>query len=162
MMTGQMLGGSSPIVAAEYQMAILWLIFTSAALSTTTSLLLAINNAVFDQDHRLAINNILKKIDQKMDLSAYVYMLLCKAMSGTYSRLKITSVTSFGTQRYELVQRTPDDMIFRSNFHFVSNTPSHPAFHDMSFQSSTVLFEVSSMNVVSGEAALFSPEGKIC
>ena len=33
-MTGQLLGGASPLVAAEYQMAILWLICATTFIST--------------------------------------------------------------------------------------------------------------------------------
>jgi ABC-type iron transport system FetAB permease component len=34
MMTGQLLGGATPLVAAEYQMAILWLICATTSIST--------------------------------------------------------------------------------------------------------------------------------
>ncbi len=41
MMTGQILGGSSPLVAIKYQIAIMLAIFTSMTISTTTAILMA-------------------------------------------------------------------------------------------------------------------------
>jgi ABC-type glutathione transport system ATPase component len=61
MMTGQLLGGASPLTAALYQMAILWLICGTAALSTWTSLYLASKGAIFDKSHRLTPHRIIKK-----------------------------------------------------------------------------------------------------
>lgn len=71
MMTGQLLGGSSPYVAAEYQMAILWLIFTSAFLSTCTATYLTIKHAIFGDRDTLTTNKIMKRSDLKgMDVRA--------------------------------------------------------------------------------------------
>lgn len=64
MMTGQLLGGSSPYIAAEYQMAILWLIFTSAFLSTCTATYLTIKN-IFGECDGLTTNKIKKRSDLK-------------------------------------------------------------------------------------------------
>ena len=64
MMTGQLLGGSSPYIAAEYQMAILWLIFTSAFLSTCTATYLTIRN-IFGECDALTTNQIKKRSDMK-------------------------------------------------------------------------------------------------
>lgn len=66
MMTGQLLGGTAPLVAAQYQMAILYLILTTNVLSTIISVLLAIRHAVFE-DHRLT-NRISKRADGKQDI----------------------------------------------------------------------------------------------
>jgi len=64
MMTGQLLGGSPPNVAAEYQMAILWLIFTSAFLSTCTATYLTIRN-IFGECDALTTNKIKKRSEMK-------------------------------------------------------------------------------------------------
>ena len=61
MMTGQLLAGASPLVAAEYQLVILWLIFATVGFSTLAGLYLALENAVFDKEHRLTLPKISKK-----------------------------------------------------------------------------------------------------
>lgn len=68
MMTGQLLAGASPLVAAEYQLVILWLIFATVGLSTFSGLFLALRNAVFDDEHRLTLSKISKK--EKSSLEA--------------------------------------------------------------------------------------------
>lgn len=58
MMSGQILGGSLPLVAAEYQIAILFLICGITAVSTYAGTQLALNHAVFDEKHRLTPGRI--------------------------------------------------------------------------------------------------------
>jgi putative ABC transport system permease protein len=60
MMTGQILGGTSPEQAARYQILILFLIAAATALGTTTAVLLTVS-AVFDERHRLRVDRILKE-----------------------------------------------------------------------------------------------------
>lgn len=94
MMTGQLLGGASPLVAAEYQMAIVWysshfllheniialtiypacrLICTTAAVSTYVAVSLAIRHAVFDKCHRLTPSRIIKRAKGKMSIETALW-----------------------------------------------------------------------------------------
>jgi len=66
MMTGQLLGGASPLDAAEYQMAILFLLLATAAISTYVGMTLAVKHAVFDDNHRLTPAKIIKRSEGKM------------------------------------------------------------------------------------------------
>lgn len=59
MMTGQILGGVPPALAARYQLLILFLIASATALGTAGSVLLAIR-ALFDGQHRLRRDRILR------------------------------------------------------------------------------------------------------
>jgi putative ABC transport system permease protein len=69
MMTGQLLGGSPPLTAAEYQMAILYLIVATSSITTIISLSLAVKNAVFDMnEHRLTLNKITKTKKAEIDV----------------------------------------------------------------------------------------------
>ncbi|MCB9765735.1 MAG: ABC transporter permease [Alphaproteobacteria bacterium] len=58
MMTGQILGGTAPGLAARYQMLILFLIAAAVALGTTLATLVAVR-AVFDGEDRLRAERIL-------------------------------------------------------------------------------------------------------
>jgi ABC-type multidrug transport system fused ATPase/permease subunit len=71
MMTGQLLGGTSPSVAAEHQMALLYLLVSTSSITTITALGLAVKNAVFDvNEHRLTLNKIIitKKKTSEVDV----------------------------------------------------------------------------------------------
>ena len=58
MMTGQILGGVPPGMAARYQILILFLIASATAMGTAASVLLSIR-ALFDDQHRLRRERIL-------------------------------------------------------------------------------------------------------
>ena len=60
MMTGQILGGSSPVVAIKYQILIMIAIFVGCSLNLMLSILLA-NRFVFDSFGRIKANLFLKK-----------------------------------------------------------------------------------------------------
>lgn len=55
MMTGQILGGVDPMLAARYQIVILFLIAGAVALSTAMAVLIS-TSSLFDADHRLQID----------------------------------------------------------------------------------------------------------
>lgn len=78
MMTGQLLGGTAPHVAAEYQMAILYLIVTTAAVSSFVAVLLAVRHAIFDREHRLTPEKLIKSgkvdIDQALLLAVRQFL----------------------------------------------------------------------------------------
>lgn len=76
MMTGQLLGGASPLVAAEYQMVILWLICSTSALSTFIALSCAIKHAALDENHRLTYSRIIKKSTGKTNIEVAIYRAL--------------------------------------------------------------------------------------
>ncbi len=60
MMTGQILGGVAPALAARYQILILFLIASATALGTAGSVLLCLR-ALFDDQHRLRRERIVKR-----------------------------------------------------------------------------------------------------
>lgn len=62
MMTGQILGGTPPGMAARYQMLIMFLIAAATALGTLVSVLLS-TRALFDGGHRLRAERILRRKD---------------------------------------------------------------------------------------------------
>ncbi|CAM9723994.1 unnamed protein product, partial [Ectocarpus fasciculatus] len=99
MMTGQLLAGASPLVAAEYQLVILWLIFATVGFSTLVGLYLALENAVFDNEHRLTLPKISKKPKTSIEelvanlasavwtrLWSFVGRALCCYSNGRYTR----------------------------------------------------------------------------
>ena len=57
MMTGQILGGTDPILAARYQLVILFVIAAATAAGTALAVLLSIR-ALFDADHRLRTDRL--------------------------------------------------------------------------------------------------------
>ncbi|MCB9742197.1 MAG: iron export ABC transporter permease subunit FetB [Alphaproteobacteria bacterium] len=57
MMTGQILGGTEPGLAARYQLLILFLIAASVAIGTTVAVLLAAR-LMFDAEHRLRLDRL--------------------------------------------------------------------------------------------------------
>jgi len=57
MMTGQMLGGVSPMIAARYQILVMFLIGAATAAGVTGAVLLCVR-ALFDRDHRLRIERL--------------------------------------------------------------------------------------------------------
>ena len=87
MMTGQLLSGSTPLVAAEYQMSILWLIFATAAVSTYIAVLLVISQGVFDNDHRLSQGKITKR-SEKVSCDGYMYLMGKMLVTNMYSCVK--------------------------------------------------------------------------
>jgi putative ABC transport system permease protein len=102
MMTGQLLGGTAPFTAAEYQMAILYLIVTTSSISTFVSIIMTIKKAVFDTQHRLTKHKITKRSDGKLeidvalikavkDLVGGVLWLLRKAVNVITTAQPITS-----------------------------------------------------------------------
>jgi putative ABC transport system permease protein len=71
MMTGQLLSGTSPSVAAEHQMALMYLLVSTSSITTIIALGLAVKNAVFDMKaHQLSLNKLIitKKKASKIDV----------------------------------------------------------------------------------------------
>ncbi|HHO52589.1 MAG TPA: iron export ABC transporter permease subunit FetB [Deltaproteobacteria bacterium] len=60
MMTGQILGGVDPVLAARYQIVILFLIAGAIAVSTATAVLIS-TSSLFDAAHRLRIHRLQRK-----------------------------------------------------------------------------------------------------
>jgi putative ABC transport system permease protein len=60
MMTGQILGGTSPVLAARYQILIMFLIAGAVALGTGTTVIAAVR-AMFDADHRLRVDRFTRR-----------------------------------------------------------------------------------------------------
>lgn len=85
MMTGQLIGGTSPAVAAEYQMAILYLLVTTATISSFTSVLLAVRHAVFDREHRLTPEKLIKS--GKVEIDQAIYRLVLQSGQFVYHQL---------------------------------------------------------------------------
>jgi len=78
MMTGQILAGSSPVLAARYQMIIMYLIAFGSMISMTISILALITRVIFDERERLQADRIRKRIrmGKRKD---WVSLLLSKA-----------------------------------------------------------------------------------
>jgi ABC-type multidrug transport system fused ATPase/permease subunit len=73
MMTGQLLGGSTPLVAAEYQMAILFLLAATTTISTYLSVVLAIKHAVMSPEQRLTPERIVTKTGSKVSIDVAIW-----------------------------------------------------------------------------------------
>jgi hypothetical protein len=71
MMTGQLLGGASPLIAAKYQMTILWLLLTTRSISTYVAIHLVIRNALFDSSSRLTSEKVLRRAKLNIDVAFY-------------------------------------------------------------------------------------------
>lgn len=187
MMTGQLLGGASPLVAAQYQMAILWLIFATAAFSTLSSMALAISHAVFDEQHRLTPERIVKVQGGKSSFEKVVFKAASTAASSVYNCLKrsfgLTGVAGTGTgiSNYELLPTegegggSASDSASSSsklaetidnigdgkvNFTLATNVPTSNYRDTQTLHpQQSPLFEVAGLNVMSGEETLFGKSG---
>jgi putative ABC transport system permease protein len=83
MMTGQLLGGSTPLVAAEYQMAILFMITATTTISTYLAVVLATHHAVLSPEQRLTPERIRKVTGPKQSVDmAVLYGLRDAVMRG--------------------------------------------------------------------------------
>jgi putative ABC transport system permease protein len=83
MMTGQLLGGSTPLVAAEYQMAILFMITATTTISTYLAVVLATHHAVLSPEQRLTPERIRKVTGPKQSVDmAVLYGLRDVVMRG--------------------------------------------------------------------------------
>ena len=60
MMTGQILSGTDPALAARYQILIMFLIAGATALGTTLAVLLSVR-ALFDRQHRLRLERLARR-----------------------------------------------------------------------------------------------------
>lgn len=105
MMTGQLIGGTSPAVAAEYQMAILYLLVTTATISSFTSVLLAVRHAVFDREHRLTPEKLIKSGKVEIDVAIYrvfsqagqfiwKYLIRCEGITALFTSPPSSSVSA--------------------------------------------------------------------
>ena len=59
-MTGQILGGTAPALAARYQILVMYLIFSSAAIAVSLAAVLAVH-ACTDSEHRLVAGALQRK-----------------------------------------------------------------------------------------------------
>lgn len=75
MMTGQLLGGAPPLVAAEYQMIIFWIICACSTTSIYISLTLACYHSTVDKFHRLTSGlKIIKKTTPKVEIDMALWL----------------------------------------------------------------------------------------
>ena len=162
-----MLGGSSPLAAAEYQLAIFWLISGTVAFSTYVGVGLAVRNAIFDQNHRLTQNKIMTK--EKLDtISAMVEnMKTCFACLFYRRQQQVESLAAASMSSYELVH-TVDSSLHVSSAQNVDLTQApqrngRVSYSIISSQTSSVntsdIFEISGINVLSGDRYLFNSNG---
>jgi ABC-type multidrug transport system fused ATPase/permease subunit len=178
MMTGQLLGGASPLVAAEYQMVILWLIFGTAALSTLSSLLLCSSHAVFDGFHRLTPARIIKT-GGKVDIDKALYQSVisgCKSLIAVLSAAKDwmlrgapaldnsrgysvaeTEVTelpvALGSSSHGLIRPPSPGGLCKASYRVVDNNPMDNTGDEVA------LLELRDYNVLCGEVPLFGTDG---
>ena len=110
MMVGQLLGGNPPLVAAEYQLAILWLLSAVNCSATLTLITLVCRNAVFDLSvHRLTLHKVKKK-DKMSTLSALAFHIqrgtctCCSLFQSKPNTIPTSNDDGFGQScGYELV-----------------------------------------------------------
>lgn len=181
MMTGQLLGGASPLAAAEYQMAILWLIFATAAVSTYTGLYFANIHAAFDSKHRITPHRVLLT-KGKTEIDAALYrsiMQLFSSLRAIFSGLRSGSIGQPSTSNsYEIVP-VDADVEIPSQMQNLSTLPSPLAKENKGGKvsvsiiqndadwvdryevcgDSRPLLRALSVNIQSGEQLLFPPEG---
>lgn len=67
-----MTGGASPLIAAEYQMIIFWIICATSSTAIYVALSLASKHAAIDKYHRLTSDKILKKVNGKIDIDVAI------------------------------------------------------------------------------------------
>jgi len=75
MMTGQIMGGADPLLAAKYQIVIIYLICTATAVGTFISLLL-LQQIIFDQEGRLLVERLIRRGKKGGDIVTEIMMLL--------------------------------------------------------------------------------------
>ena len=97
MMAGQLLGGSSPMVAAEYQMAILWLICAVTAVSTLVATHLACYHAVF-KDSRLTTERITKR-ESKVEVEVALFRAIVRFLATVPKLAGTMRFGGFGSSR---------------------------------------------------------------
>jgi ABC-type iron transport system FetAB ATPase subunit len=178
MMTGQILGGSSPLAAATYQIAILCLIVGVSATSTYVATQLALNHAVFI-NHRLTSEKITKKPEGKVDVEVALFQSLV-ALAARGQRL-ISSSSSSAEAVAEIPPTTSYNVLALSSpsSHAMMSTSAHsdedsfaPAYraeYELVDLPVTALkgsptgpadyFHVSAVNVMSNHLPLFGPGG---
>jgi putative ABC transport system permease protein len=88
MMTGQLLGGSTPLVAAEYQMAILFMITATTTISTYLAVVLATHHAVLSPEQRLTPERIRKVTGPKQSVDMAVLYGLRDAVTRGFAVLQ--------------------------------------------------------------------------
>jgi putative ABC transport system permease protein len=118
MMTGQLLGGASPFVAAQYQMAIFFMIFATMAISTFLGIQLALKNAVFDTSQRLCIEKVIKRKEGKLSIDKALFQSMQWMGSSVMACSTIFSRPAQSNQiSYEMVDSTVhnDSVIEESN-----------------------------------------------
>ena len=81
---GPAVGRGGPFVAAEYQMAILWLIFVTAGVCTFVGLYLATIRAVSDSNHRLTPEKIIKTAGSKVTIDVALVRMITETAVGVY------------------------------------------------------------------------------
>lgn len=124
MMTGQLLGGASPLMAAEYQMAILWCICGTAAISTYLAMYFCLNHAVFDaKKNQLTVYKIMHTKKNGMSAqsiyesirSNVVHIFCCLAYCDQHVAAKHSKnprdSTVASKSRYDLLPQVCDDDI---------------------------------------------------
>lgn len=167
MMVGQMLGGSSPLAAAEYQLAIFWLISGTVAFSTYVGVSLAVRHAVFDQNHRLTPHRVMTK--EKMDtISAIIENMKNCFLCFRGNRTEVASPS------YEIVQQAVDSSLHAPAGQDLDSSQSQPHISQRTgkvtysiiaaeaasaMKTTSPVFEINGLNVLSGEHYLFSNTG---
>jgi len=180
MMTGQILGGSSPLAAATYQIAILLLIVGVSATSTYVATQLALNHAVFS-NHRMTSENITKKPEGKVDVEVALYQSLV-ALAARGQRF-FSSAASSSPSSSEAAAQVPPTSSYNvlamssPSSHAMMSASSHNDFSAPAYRADYELldlpgsaakgsptgpadyFHVSAVNVMSNDVPLFGPGG---
>lgn len=109
MMAGQLIGGASPIIAAEYQMAILWIICSTSMTAMFAALYLACYHAVVDLNHRMTTSKIVRKVDGRMGIDVAVRSLASYVMTTVSGKCSSMLLKQCGSNVYEEVEHHEED-----------------------------------------------------
>lgn len=166
MMTGQLIGGASPLVAAEYQMSIFWIMCTTNFTAIIVALTLSSRHAVIDSSHRLTTEKIVKS-DTKGGIEVAFY----RVFTSIYSKLQ-TSTTSIGlpsviisSQRNGLYEAVPAPGNTDKAEEFASNDVGIASIAIATNEKLStnglgpIVLEVNALNIMSNSDMLFDVSG---
>jgi putative ABC transport system permease protein len=108
MMAGQLMGGASPIIAAEYQMAILWIICSTSTTAMFVALTLACYHAVVDSSHRMTTTKIIRKADGRVGIDVAVQSLTSNIMTTVTGKFSGIFLKQYGSNVYEQLDHQED------------------------------------------------------
>lgn len=161
-MTGQLLGGASPLLAAEMQICLFCMMSSVSFTSVLISLSLAFHHAVFDTAyHRLDLQQVSSLKDRKVSVDVALY----RAIYNLYLRMKSC------LQSVAVPHRSYSDINMDESLSSTSNASNTSASKDfrsnymildssqIQHKSKDIILTVRKLNILSNEDILFDGEG---